>query len=103
MADALFDLHALAAILLISAVSAVIFRREALSPAGINGITECAFYLALCVSIAWLAYTFTTVSGTGELGERLSFCLMLLLYAALLRLIGILAARFKKSGKPSGG
>lgn len=91
------DLYAVIAIVFITGVSFLIFRQKAMSAEGISRITEFSFYLAVCVAIVRATYAVLTISSTSQLGVPLSFCLMLLFYAAVLRLIALLIVRFKKS------
>jgi len=93
------DFYAAIAIVFITGVSFLIFRRQAKSAEGISRIAEFSFYLAVCVAIVRATYAVLTISGTSQMGVPLSFCLMLLLYAAILRLIAILIVRFKKNAK----
>lgn len=97
--DMFIDFHAVIAIALIMGVLFALFRREAMSPDGIDRITGFSFYLSLSVSIVWFAYTLSRISGTTELGKPLSFCLFLLLYATIVRLAAFLVIRFRKGNK----
>jgi predicted permease len=96
MISVFIDFYAVIAIVFITGLSFLIFKKEALPADGINRITEFSFYLAVCVAVIRAIYAVLTISGTSQMGVPLSFCLMLLLYAAILRLIAILIVRFKK-------
>lgn len=91
------DLYAAIAIVFITGISFLIYRHKAMSAEGISRITEFSFYLAVCVAVIRAIYAILTISSTSQLGVPLSFCLMLLLYATVLRLIALLIVRFKKS------
>jgi hypothetical protein len=97
MISIFIDFYAVIAIVFITGVSFLIFRHKAISAEGINRITEFSFYLSVCVAVIRAIYAVLTISSTSQLGVPLSFCLMLLLYAAVLRLIALLVVRFKKS------
>ncbi len=91
------DIYAVLVLLAVFAISFGLYSNKNKLLERIDKTTELSFYISIIVSLIWLIYSLSDISDLKQFGPALAFCLLLVLYSAIVRAITLLGIKFKTS------
>ena len=84
-----FDQESISALVGILMLSVAVYYQIAMSKEGVEKITTLAFYLSFIAALMRSIYVLQNVESPKHLGAAIGFSLLLMFYAAIIRIIAI--------------